>query len=81
MDGNKEQKEIQSKINFTARRVAERRLGRKYTPGDNEYRPMLRRAMYQHKQKVGIARKKPEEFTEEEANALLASLEEELHRG
>ena len=81
VDGNREQRDAQGKINKTAGRVAEKRLGRKYTPGDKDYRPMVRNVMFQHKQAVGIERKKPEAYTEREAAALLASLEKELGNG
>ena len=81
IDGNKEQKSVQDKINTTAGKVAEKRIGKKYTPGDKEYGPMRQNVMFQHKQAVGIAHKKPVEYTAREADALLASLERELGNG
>ena len=81
VDGNKEQKAAQDKINTAAGKVAEKRLGRRYTPGDKDYGPMLKNVMYQHKQTIGIAHKKPVEYTAREADTLLASLEKELGNG
>ena len=78
VDGNKEQKAVQDKINSIAGKVTEKRLGRRYTPGDKEYGPIMKNVMFQHKQAVGIAHKKPVEFTAREADTLLASLEKEL---
>ena len=81
VDGNKEQKAVQDNINTVAGKVAEKRLGRRYTPGDKEYGPMVKNVMYQHKQAIGISHKKPVEYTAREADSLLASLEKELGNG
>ena len=79
-DGNLARKEAQDKINWTARRVAEKRLGRKYIPGDKAFKPMVANVMYHHKKACGIAHKKPDQFTAEEAERLQASLEKEMNQ-
>ena len=77
VDGNQEQKDAQDKINAAARRVVGQRLGRRYTPGDKEFGPMASTVMYEHKRALGIEKKKPEQYTAQEADRLLASLLEE----
>lgn len=74
VDGNKEQKDVQKEINKAARRVAEQRLGRRYMPGDKDFGAMARTVMYQHKRATGLANKKPENYTAQEADRLLESL-------
>ncbi len=82
VDGNQEQKDVQDQINKAARRVTAQRLGRRYTPGDKEFGPMARTVMYKHKRVLGIDNKKPEEYTAQEAERLLAALlEEERENG
>ena len=82
VDGNQEQKDAQGDTNQAARRVAAQRLGRRYTPGDKEFGPMVRKVMYEHKRVLGIENKKPEEYTAQEAARLLASLlDEERENG
>ena len=77
-DGNAEQKADQKEINELARRVAEKRLGRRYTPGDKSYGPMVRDVMFDHKQRCGIPHKKPKDYTLADVASLKASLLEEL---
>ena len=80
IDGNLEQRDDQSEINELAKKVAEKRLGRRYTPGDKSYGPTVQNVMYSHKKACGIAHKKPVDFTEDDSAKLKESLRKELTR-
>ena len=77
-DGNEAQKADQADINRLARMVAEKRLGRKYTKGDKEYGPAVRRAMFDAKDMCGIPYKKPKDYSLEDVANLTRYLEREL---
>ena len=81
VDGNREQRDDQKEINELARRVAEKRMGRRYTPGDKTYGPIVANVTYSHKRACGIADKKPIDFTVDDCARLKASLRKELSGG
>ena len=78
LDSNEERKSTQRELNDLVKRVAERRLGRRYQRGDAEYGPTVKEVHWQHKSICGIARKKPDDYTPEDIAALKESLLREL---
>ncbi len=81
VDGVAERRDGQERINEAARQIAGKRLGRRYIPGDKEYGRIISYVQTDHKRKLGIAHKKPDDYTAREAEALLASMMEELGDG
>ncbi len=77
-DGNAVQKADQTEINKLAKKVAIKRLGRPYKPGDPDFGSKVRDVMFWHKDMNGIPHKKPVDYTLEDVASLMRTLTEEL---
>lgn len=80
VDSNAEQKVDHAEWNALARRVAEKRLGRKYQgSGDKIYGFAMKDVQWHHKVRCGLQHSTPRNYTAADVAALKASLQEELN--